>query len=383
MGWSRRVAALVSGILLSGCVSTGTAFAASGPKLDVEMFGSDWARPGQVVDLSLEWVPRGSKAVTAISSAFSGPVALKWSDDHGGFDAVATLAMSAKPGVYPLVAKIGDRVVARNKIRVLPSQRPSFEVQALYGTAARPGEQIDTQFDDLYPGESGTGFTVRSTALADPVRLVHDNQYDHYTPRLFTGRPYLRPDVKDGTYAFDLYGPDGRRVAEKSLTVRAARPGDSDYLGKARGPVFSPTFDLDTAREHGYRVRAGGRVYVLWKDTYPDPGEENRLSATSPAFTRPVNLRRDDTKAADGDDPRYYAMATVRTGLTPGTYPVTVVAHHGRVKRTGQLIVAGRPVAKRSVTAGPGTGWLGVSGGLLILTALGVYVVRRRRHTTA
>ncbi|MER6074355.1 hypothetical protein ABT187_37145 [Streptomyces sp. NPDC001817] len=76
-------------------------------------------------------------------------------------------------------------------------------------------------------------------------------------------------------------------------------------------------------------------------------------------------------------------MATVRTGLTPGTYPVTVVAHHGRVERTGQLIVTGRPVAKRSVTAGPGTGWLGASGGLLVLTALGVYVVRRRRQTTA
>ncbi|MFI9251260.1 hypothetical protein [Streptomyces sp. NPDC053069] len=115
----------------------------------------------------------------------------------------------------------------------------------------------------------------------------------------------------------------------------------------------------------------------------PGPRRGEPALATSPAFTQPVNLRRDDTKPADGDDPRYYAMVTVRTGLTPGTCPVTVVAHHGRVKRTGQLIVSGRPVAKRSVIADPGTGWLGASGGLLILTALGMYVVRRRRHTTA
>ncbi len=370
---------MVSGVLLSGCVATGTAFAAPGPKLVVETFDSDGARPGELADLSLEGEPRGLKAVTATSSAFSRPVTFKWSEYGGDYEAVATLGISDKPGGYPLAVKIGDRVVARDRLRVLPSERPSFEVQTLYAPVARPGELIDAEFDDLYPGETGTDFTVRSTALAGPVRLVHNNQLDHFTPRLFTAAPHLRADLADGRYAFDLYGPDGRRIAEKSLTVRAARPGDSDYLGKARGPAFFPPFDIDKAREHGYRVRAGGRVYVLWKDAYPDPGEENRLSASSPAFTHPVNLRLDDSKAADGDDPRYYALATVRTGLRPGTYPVTVVAHHGRVRRTNYLTITAGPAPRRSVTAGPGTGWLGATGGLLALTALGAYVVHRRR----
>lgn len=45
---------------------------------------------------------------------------------------------------------------------------------------------------------------------------------------------------------------------------------------------------------------------------------------------------------SDGDDPRYFNTATVRADIKPGRYPVTIVAHHGRVKKIGYLMVTAR-----------------------------------------
>ncbi|MFC9646707.1 hypothetical protein ACFTZF_51270, partial [Streptomyces mirabilis] len=73
-----------------------------------------------------------------------------------------------------------------------------------------------------------------------------------------------------------------------------------------------------------------------------DAGEDTRLTATSPAFTHVLHLNRDSSKSADGDDPRYFNTATVRTDIKPGRYPVTIVAHHGRVKKIGYLMVTTR-----------------------------------------
>ncbi|MEX3104242.1 MULTISPECIES: hypothetical protein [unclassified Streptomyces] len=361
MKWSRTVAAAAAGLILCGCTGTGgsgkapstapsaravgnSASPAPSPSPTVSLIlnGQTDARPGERVHMMLYGVTRarGGDAVTARSAALTGPVRLSWEDDH--YWAVGTLKMTNKPGSYPLTVAVHGRDVARDTVKVAASQRPSFTLSASR-EATRPGEPVWLSFDDLYPGERGTGFTVRSAALPAPVRLVHDDDTDFYNPRAFSARPELRTRLADGTYTFTLYSADGRRIAEKRLTVRASRPGDRDYRGKPSGPeFFDPGAGYSDGSHNMFRAVAGGRVAVMWHDVYPDPGEETRLTATSPAFTGTVRLRHDDSKGADGDDPRFLGTATVRPGLAPGRYPVTVVAHHGRVKKTAYLTVTAR-----------------------------------------
>ncbi|MET8979964.1 hypothetical protein ABZX85_30615 [Streptomyces sp. NPDC004539] len=362
MNWSRAVAVAAAGLVLCGCTATAnraetapspevsahttrkTADAAPVPPADrpsLILNGQTDARPGELVHMMLYGVGRaeGGDTVVARSSALSGPVRLRWEGDH--YWALGALRMTDRPGTYPLTVTVHDRVVARDRIQVVRSQRPVFALSAS-PDVTRPGEPVWITFDDLYPGEKGTDFTVRSAALAKPVRLVHDEDVDFYNPRAFSARPELKPTLANGTYTFTLYGPDDRRIAERSLTVRASRPGDPDYRGEVRGPDFYEPGHTYWQGDPPYRVRAGQQVAVMWHDLSPDPGEETRLTATSPAFTEVLRLRHDDSKGADGDDPRFIGTATVRPGLKPGRYPVTVVAHHGRVKRTGYVIVTAR-----------------------------------------
>ncbi|MGR6968766.1 hypothetical protein ACU639_04010 [Streptomyces cynarae] len=363
MNWSRLVGVAAAGLVLCGCAhSASTSRAAQSPgasahaehrtadapsgtprKPTLTVNGNLDARPGQLVDIRLYDVvgAQGHDAVTAQSPAFSGPVPLRWQD--GSYGGTPALAMTDKPGWYPLSVAVAGRTVARDRIHVVASRRPSFTLTS-GSDVARPGEPVWLTFDDLYPGERGTGFTVRSAALSRPVPLLHSGQSDFYNPREFTARPELKPALADGRYTVELYGPHGRRIAERHLTVRASRPGDRDYFGKAYGPdLYDPRIGYaDSPHGRNFEVAAAGQVAVMWHDADPDPGEESRLTATSPAFTHVLHLRPDDSKSADGDDPRCIGTATLRGDLEPGRYPVTVVAHHGRVKKTGYLTVKPR-----------------------------------------
>ncbi|MFI1168840.1 hypothetical protein ACH4UM_36100 [Streptomyces sp. NPDC020801] len=362
MNWSRLAAGAVAGLVLCGCGSTANTGGAGGHRTHqapgggtpgtpapgagkpmLILNGQLDARPGQLVDIRLDGISRdqGHDAVTARSPAFSGPVPLRW--QNGFYGAAPALAMKDKPGWYELSVTVAGRAVARDRIHVVRSERPSFTL-SVWSNTARPGQPVPLHFDDLYPGERGTDFTVRSAALPRTVRLVHNDVYDYYDPRAFSAEPQLKPGLADGTYTFGLYGAHGRRIAEKRLTVRSSRPGDPDYLGQAYGPdFFDPDIGYaDSPRGPAFKVLPGGRVAVMWHDKDPDPGEERRLTATSPAFTHVLRLNADDSKGADGDDPRYYNTATVRAGLKPGRYPVTVVAHHGRVRKTSYLTVTAR-----------------------------------------
>jgi len=359
MNWSRAVAVTAAGLVLCGCAAAaGKAETAPSPRTSAHttrgsaspapvtpagkpsliLNGQSDARPGALVQLILYGVApkQGGDAVAAESAAFGRPVRLRW--DGQNYSALATVRMTARPGAYPLTVTVHDRVVGRDSVKVVPSQRPSFTLSASTDVT-RPGEPVWFGFDDLYPGEKGTDFTVRSAALPKPVRLVHDSIDGYYNPRAFSARQALKSPLADGTYTFTLYGPDGRRIAEKSLKVRASRPGDPDYLGSTSGPNFyepGRTWWNDDAQ---FKVEAGHQVSVMWHDVYPDPSEENTLTATSPAFTGVLHLRHDDSKGADGDDPRFIGDATIRPGIEPGRYPVTVVAHHGRVKKTAYVTV--------------------------------------------
>ncbi|WP_373300616.1 hypothetical protein [Streptomyces hiroshimensis] len=351
-------------------------------------------RPGELVDIEVQGIGAGGD-VTVSSPVFPRPVRLALREN--GHHARPAIAMTTEPGTYPLTVRAGGRVVAEERVEVKPSERPSFSVTSP-GEVLRPGERLWMSYDDLYPGETGRSFSVHSPAFRAPVRLAHDpSSTDWNNPRLFSGAAELPPGTRDGTYKVTLYGPGGRVVDEKPLVVRAARPGDRDYVGRARGPAF---YDASTetgpegARTHGHRVPAGGTVTVLWRDRSPDPGEEERLTATSPAFERPVRLRRDDSKAADGDDPRYFAPARIRRGLEPGSYAVTVASHHGRVTKVGKLQVteaaagsSGRDAGNSGASGGSeGSGASGmtvayVAGGTTagVLTAAGLGVLLRRR----
>ncbi|MEU5010989.1 hypothetical protein AB0G35_11935 [Streptomyces sp. NPDC021749] len=370
MNWSRLMGALAAGLVLCGCGahSASTTEAKQSPgasahnahktgadhtgdhrngksgctipagKATVAVESDSDARPGQRVAIDLNGVRcEPEDPVVARSSAFSGPVRLRCRD--GSCRATASLSMTAEPGRHPVSVTVAGRTIARDKIRVVRSRRPSLELNQAEGVA-RPGAPVWVYFDDLYPGERGTHFTVRSSALPRPVRLTHDVT-DFYNPRTFQARPELKPGLADGRYTFELLGPHGRHIMTKRLTVRAPRPGDPDYLGKAYGPaLYEPGVGYDSSPHgHSIRVARGGKVGVMWHDVTPDPGEETRLTATSPAFTRVLHLRFDDSKAGDGDDPRFLGTATIRTDIKPGRYPVTVVAHRGHVRKVGYVTV--------------------------------------------
>ncbi|MFC5722721.1 hypothetical protein ACFP1Z_21360 [Streptomyces gamaensis] len=346
-------------------------------------------RPGGLLDIDVRGLP-DEKDVTVTSPVFPRPVPLARYDlsrhdsrdsrEGHGHHARPALATTVRPGTYPLAVRAAGRVVAEENVEVVPARPPEFRAGTPGGTL-RPGERLWLAYDDLYPGESGTSFTVRSPAFGRPVRLAHDpGGADWHNPRLFSAAVDVPQDAPDGTYPVRLAGADGRVVAEKQVTVRAARPGDDDYVGHASGPAFfdaSGTPRPDRARTDGHRVRAGGAVGVLWRDEDPDPGEDGRLTATSPAFVRPVALRRDDSKAGDGDDPRYLGPARIREDLRPGRYPVTVVSHHGRVRKVTHLLVDGAP---RTAAPEPGSTALiaGAGTATAALAAAAAFLLRKR-----
>ncbi|WP_431044131.1 hypothetical protein ACQUSR_21020 [Streptomyces sp. P1-3] len=404
MSWTRVWAVAVCGGVLGCAVAAGPA-AADGagpagegdPSVSLILNGAMDARPGEIVDLRLEGISpeRGQAKVVASSPAFGDKVHLVHKKDVvsegtegdvvvSSYAAREPLAMTARPGTYPVVVKVGSKEVARDEVKVVASQRPTFDVSAFH-EEARPGERLYLEFDDLYPGETGTDFTVRSKAFTAPVRLTHDKERDWYNPRLFTARPDLPSDVRDGTYAVTLTGPDGKRITERKMTVRAARPGDGDYVGEVRQlRFFGRNGSPDQSRAKGFRVASGGVVNVLLRDVTPDVGEEYRLTATSPAFESPAKLRLDDSKAADGDDHRrFYGPARIRRGLEPGTYPVTVVSHHGRVKKTADLVVTEGSAADEEAEDGGGVPrgvGAGAGGGAVLLVAAAAFLIVKRRR---
>ncbi|MGG7569412.1 hypothetical protein [Streptomyces sirii] len=357
MGWSRitmgTAVAVCGGMVVCAAGASGSAAADDGSRAGKKtqlLFQSDGERPGELVDLQVVGVATRHEQVVVKSPAFAHAVRLAYQQDRMaepswgfGYQARGQIAMKAKRGRYPLTVEIAGRVVDRGRVRVVASPRPSFEVSgSLQG--ARPGESVGLFFDDLYPGKTGSSFTVHSKAFKAPVPLRHDDHGGYWNnPRMFEAVPSVLPDAEDGTYTVVLTGPDGRRIAERRLTVRAARPGDHDYKGKVRGPEFFGKHGDPDESTRRFRVPAGGRMHVLWRDASPDAGEEKRLTATSPAFEEPVRLERDDSKSADGDDPRFYGLARIRFGLDGGSYPVTVVSHHGRVKRSSRLVVTAAP----------------------------------------
>ncbi|RLU78889.1 hypothetical protein CTZ27_37490 [Streptomyces griseocarneus] len=391
MNWTRAVIAVVgAGVLWPAVGAVGTAAADDGRDgrggVHLLLNGAFDNRPGELVDIDVQGV-RGRGEVTVSSPVFPQRVRLTPYEHRApepvrGHHARPAIAMTVRPGSYPLTVRAGGRVVAEDRVEVGPARRPRFTVTSP-GEVMRPGEQLWMAYDDLFPGETGTAFEARSSAFPAPVRLAHDPKgSDWNNPRLFSGGLALPAAVKDGTYKVTLTGPGGRVLDEKPLTVRAARPGDRDYLGRAHGPAF-----FDTTASSGpslartrHKVAVGGTVNVLWRDGAPDPGEEDRIVATSPAFECPVPLRRDESKAGDGDAPRYYGPARIRKGLGAGSYPVMVVSHHGRVRKVSRLLVTEASSAVASpASASPlvvGTVAAGAAG---ILTLTGVALAKSRR----
>ncbi|MCA6094564.1 hypothetical protein LE181_20630 [Streptomyces sp. SCA3-4] len=356
MHWTRTAVVVVAG---TGAVWAGgvPSAVADGPgdgshEVHLLVNGAFGNRPGELIDIEVQGV-RDRGAVTVTSPVFRHRVRLApHGPDGRAHHARPAVAMTVKPGTYPLTVHAGGRVVAEDRVEVRAPRPAEFRAGAP-DDVLRPGERLGLSFDDLRPGATGDVFTAVSPAFRSKVRLTHDPAGSHWNnPRMFTALVALPPDVKDGTYKVTLTGADGRRVQELPLVVRAARPGDGDYVGRVRGPAFFAAQGRpEAARAHGHKVAAGGKVNVLWRDSSPDPGEEERLTATSPAFERPVPLRRDAGKAGDGDVPRYYGPARVRSGLAAGRYPVTVISHHGRVKRTGHLVVTGAATASSASTS--------------------------------
>ena len=341
-------------------------------------------RPGEAIGIALlNYRRQPGVALVAESPVFAAPIRMDDpAEDTGGYGVKAPIPVSAKPGSYPLVVKARGKVVARDTIDVQPRKRPSIEVDG--GGTRRPGTKVNLFFDDLYPGETGTSFTARSTAFTSPVRLGHDETSWNNT-RIFKALDVPLPlTLRNGTYAVWVTDAEGTRKAATRLDVRSARPGDDDYLGKAVGPTFFGEADhLFNARAEGFTVAAGRTVYVRWQDAYPDPGEEERMTATSPAFQAPARLTFDVPKGHEGDAPIFWGPARIKPDLKPGSYPVTVVSHRGRVTKTGYVTVTHGPAHDDGKDGLPTAVWAAAGTGAFAVGAAGAVLLLRRRRRAA
>ncbi|MFD8396156.1 hypothetical protein ACFV2N_44960 [Streptomyces sp. NPDC059680] len=380
--WQRVVAAGVCGGVLSGAGLAMPAVAAEDPPTISQAYAGP--RPGEAIGIDvLNYERKPGVHLVAESPVFAAPVRLDDpAGDTGGEGVRAPIPVSAKPGSYPLVVKAGGKIVARDTIDVKPPKRPSIEVDGV--GAGRPGIKVNLFFDDLYPGETGKSFTAHCTAFAAPVRLAHDRKSWNNTRTFNAFDVPLRRTLRDGSYPVWVTDAAGRRKAESRLDVRSARPGDDDYLGNARGPAFfGKEGYLLSARAKGFTITAGRTVYVRWQDAHPDPGEEEQLTATSPAFRSPARLEFDMVKGHEADDPVFWGPARIKPGLAPGTYPVTVVSHRGRVKKTSYLTVTQDPARHDGANGLPTAVWLGVgtAAGTLGSAVAALLVSRRRRES--
>lgn len=390
MNGGRVMAAVAAGAVLYAGVAAAPAAADGGERRVTVLVTDSGSRPGELFSVDVRGLgrPDARRKVTASSPAFAGPVRLTayWMglEKEYSFQARPAIAMSARPGSHPLLVAVDGRAVAEATVHVAPAKRPEFSVSASPEWARRPGETLAVSYDDLYPGETGHTFTARSAAFDGPAMLTHDpDGPDWNNPRLFSALPAVSRQAKDGVYTVTLSGPSGQVLGRRQITVRAARPGDADFRGKARGPLFFGLSGSPEDAANHYRTKPGGTFNVLWSDASPDPGEETALTATSPAFQRPVRLRRDDSKAADGADPRYYATARIRPDLAPGSYPVTVVSHHRRVQKSGRVLVTGERRAAPDA-GGPGRpAVLAGAGGAAVAAAGTGFVLWRRRAARA
>ncbi|MFE2324772.1 hypothetical protein ACFXD5_12785 [Streptomyces sp. NPDC059385] len=239
------------------------------------------------------------------------------------------------------------------------------------------------QDEGQQPGEPGGEFqigilgmpsgwdtvSVTSPALAQPVPLVPSAQGATDSDRnAYEARASVPLGVAPGTYALTATS-HGRTVATAQLTV-------------AFGPAMIRRFGIlrpDTVL--GDPVRPGSTVTVLLGDDHPMPGEGS-LVAKSPAFTKDVRIRTngpDDPgcKCDDGST-LYTGHTTLRDDLPPGTYPLTVVSHHGRETHTTQIVLAGKAVA-----TGPSWAvWGGIAAAVLVALAGAGALMRRRPPVT-
>ncbi|MEU9478016.1 hypothetical protein [Streptomyces sp. NPDC048191] len=376
--WQRAVAVGVCGGVLSCGGLVGPAAADEDPPTISQAFAGP--RPGEAIGIDLlNYQRKPGVPLVAESPVFAAPVRMDDpAGDTGGEGVKAPIPASAEPGTYPLVVRARGKIVARDTIVVKPPKRPSIDVDE--DGARRPGTTVNLFFDDLYPGETGNSFTAHSTAFTSPARLAHDKQAWNNTRTFNALNVPMSHTLKDGTYAVWVTDAHGRRKAESRLEVRSARPGDDDYLGKAEGPAFfGQSGRLFNARARGFTIAAGSTVYVRWQDAYPDPGEEERMTATSPAFRAPARLSFDLPKGHEGDDPIFWGAARIKPGLRPGSYPVTVVSHRGRVKKTSYLTVSQGSARGDGDDGLPTAVWAGVGGGALVLGAGAAALLIRRR----
>ncbi|MFG2483684.1 hypothetical protein ACGFSI_13120 [Streptomyces virginiae] len=238
------------------------------------------------------------------------------------------------------------------------------------GAAAnRPsGDELQIGISDMPTGWDTV--SVTSPALAKPVPLVPRVQgATDSDQHAYEARASVPLHVVPGTYAPTATG-HGRTVAAAHLTVAPFDGAHIRRFGILRpGAVF------------GDPVRPGSTVTVLLADDDAVPGEDS-LVATSPAFTKDVRIRTDGPddplcKCDDGST-LYTGHTTLRDDVPPGTYPLTVVSHHGLETHTAQIVLAGRPVA----TGLPRAVWGGIATVLAALAGAGALVRRRRRPTT-
>ncbi|WP_190094877.1 hypothetical protein [Streptomyces melanogenes] len=214
--------------------------------------------------------------------------------------------------------------------------------------------------------------TVTSPALRQPVVLTPVKKGAAQSAQVDApdAQPLIRSDIAPGTYRATAVS-HGQVIATDSLTLKAQ--GSADISRFVAGPRNGRLGSEDSTPK--VVMRPGSEIVVLLADYQAAPDEES-LTVTSKAFTKPLAIKKDSSDApsckCDDGTSVYAGHTALRDNLPAGTYELTVVSHHGQSTSTAQLKVAGSP--ERHYRP-----WLITGAALLVTAGTAFAVIRARR----
>ncbi|MFE9404955.1 hypothetical protein ACFYNY_24975 [Streptomyces sp. NPDC006530] len=271
-----------------------------------------------------------------------------------------------------LVAGAADEAVADEyTLRATAVASPSSGARLEFDwDKVETGAQVAVSITGMPPGWDLV--TVSSPALKGPVELTPVRPGAQESSRFPRAKgEAVRDDIAPGVYPVTAVS-GGRPVATASLTVVA--PAAAEIARFVAGPKGGRLGVDDSTPK--VVVRPGSEIVVLLAD-YNAARNEDVLTVKSTAFQGPLTIKRGTSDAprckCDDGTTVFAGHTTLRDDIPAGTYPLTVVSHHGQQTSSAQLKVAGDPVRHYQ-------SWVvGGASVVLLATVGGIVLIRRRR----
>lgn len=282
----------------------------------------------------------------------------------------------AAVGLVVLVVGVPDQAVAdeQHTLSAAAAASPSVDPRLEFDwDKVEVGARVAVSITGMPPGWDQV--IVTSPALKGPVALTPVSPGAPESSRFPKAKAEaVRDDIAPGVYPVTAVS-GGRPVATASLTV--VPPAAADIARFVAGPKGGRLGVDDSTPK--VVVRPGSDIVVLLADYHPARNED-ALTVKSTAFTGPLTIQRGNSDApgckCDDGTTVYAGHTTLRDDIPAGTYPLTVVSHHGQQTSSAQLKVAGDPVRHYRP-------WLIGGAAVVVLGAVAGMVLLRRRRAAA